>query len=55
MARKRKVTTKKPVLFIACEGTRTEYDYFTSWAQRDDVLSYFENVEVYPDADEEEN
>lgn len=55
MARKRKVTTKKPVLFIACEGTRTEYDYFTSWAQRDDVLSNFENVEVYPDVDEEEN
>ncbi len=55
MARKRKGTTRKPVLFIACEGTRTEYDYFTSWAQRDDVLAFFENVEVYPDTEEEEN
>lgn len=54
MARKRKDITKKPVIFIACEGTRTEYDYFTSWAQRDDVLAYFENVEVYPDAEENE-
>ena len=26
-----------------------------SWAQRDDVLAYFENVDVYPDDDEEEN
>jgi hypothetical protein len=55
MARRRKATSKKPVLFIACEGTRTEYDYFLSWAQRDDVLEFFEHVEVYPDADEEEN
>jgi hypothetical protein len=55
MARKRNATSKKPVLFIACEGTRTEYDYFLSWAQREDVLEFFENVEVYPDAEEEEN
>jgi|LakMenEpi03Oct11_1017367.scaffolds.fasta_scaffold00019_2 hypothetical protein len=38
----------KPVLFIACEGTSTEYDYFSSWAKTDIALERFEAVNVYP-------
>ncbi|MFN6379269.1 MAG: RloB family protein [Flavobacteriales bacterium] len=37
------------MLFIACEGTSTEYQYFQSWAQSDEVLNWFERVDVYPD------
>lgn len=38
----------KPVLFIACEGTSTEYDYFSSWAKTDIAFERFEAVNVYP-------
>ena len=38
----------KPVLFIACEGTSTEYDYFSSWARTGIALEKFERVNVYP-------
>lgn len=42
----------KPVLFIACEGVNTEYDYFSSWAKRDEVLEFYEAVNVYPSKSE---
>jgi len=48
MARSRNRVVIKPVLFIACEGTSTEYDYFNSWAKTDRVLEFFEAVNVYP-------
>lgn len=53
MARKRNSLKLNPVLFIACEGTSTEYDYFNSWAQEDGVRDYFQAVNVYPGKDEE--
>ena len=42
----------KRVLFIACEGTSTEYDYFSSWARTDIALERFERVNVYPGKEE---
>jgi hypothetical protein len=42
----------KPVLFIACEGTSSEYQYFESWGQSEEVLEHFERVEVYPEKTE---
>jgi hypothetical protein len=51
MRRKYRVK-KKPVLFIACEGTSTEFNYFTSWGETDAALERFERVEVYPDQNE---
>ena len=52
MARKRNRITPKPTLFIACEGTSSEYQYFESWAQTDEALNIFERVNVYPDENE---
>lgn len=48
MGRKRGRIRLKPVLFIACEGTSTEYDYFSSWAKTDIAFEQFEAVNVYP-------
>jgi hypothetical protein len=48
MARIKKRLLIKPVLFIACEGTSSEYQYFESWAQTDEVLNFFERIDVYP-------
>ena len=48
MSRKRNNIKLKPVLFIACEGTSTEYDYFESWAITDQALECFESINVYP-------
>lgn len=48
MARRRNRVKLKPVLFIACEGTSTEYDYFNSWAKTDQALEYYEAINVYP-------
>lgn len=42
----------KPVLFIACEGTSTEYQYFESWAQSEEALEYYERIDVYPEESE---
>ncbi len=53
MARIRKKEKLKPVLFIACEGTNTEYDYFNTWAQLDSVLDIYGAVNVYPSDGEE--
>ncbi|WP_162128008.1 RloB family protein [Flavobacterium phycosphaerae] len=50
--RKRNRVSKKPVLFIACEGTSTEFNYFTSWGETEEALDKFERVEVYPDENE---
>lgn len=50
--RKRNKVQKKPVLFIACEGTSTEFNYFTSWGETEEALEKFERVEVYPDENE---
>jgi len=52
MARNKKSVVIKPVLFIACEGTSSEYQYFDSWAQTDEALNFFERVDVYPDKSE---
>jgi len=52
MGRKSKKIILKPTLFIACEGTSSEYQYFESWAQTDEALNVFERVNVYPDEDE---
>jgi hypothetical protein len=48
MGRKRNRVIPKPVLFIACEGTSTEFQYFESWGQSEHVLKHFERVDVYP-------
>ncbi len=53
MARIKKRVFIKPVLFIACEGTSSEYQYFDSWAQTDEALNFFERVDVYPDENED--
>jgi hypothetical protein len=53
MARSKNRVVIKPVLFIACEGTSSEYQYFESWAQTDNALTYFERVDVYPDENED--
>jgi hypothetical protein len=53
MARIKKRVIIKPVLFIACEGTSSEYQYFDSWAQTDEALNFFERVDVYPDENED--
>jgi len=52
MSRIKKRVIIKPVLFIACEGTSSEYQYFESWAQTDEALNYWGRVEVYPDEKE---
>lgn len=52
MARIKKRIRIKPVLFIACEGTSSEYQYFDSWAQTDEALNFFERIDVYPDENE---
>ena len=49
MGRKSSKLKLKPVLFIACEGTSTEFQYFESWGQTDQVLEHYERVDVYPD------
>jgi len=51
--RKKGNIPKKPVLFIACEGTSTEFNYFTSWAETDIALETFQRVDVYPDENED--
>jgi hypothetical protein len=48
MARRRNIIKQKPTLFIACEGTSTEYDYFSTWAKTDKVSEYYGAVNVYP-------
>lgn len=53
MARRNRKIKLKPILFIACEGTSSEYQYFESWAQSDEALSVFERVDVYPDENED--
>ncbi len=53
MARKKRGVIIKPVLFIACEGTSSEYQYFESWAQTDEALNFFERVDVYPDENDD--
>jgi hypothetical protein len=52
MARKKNNIQLKPVLFIACEGTSSEFQYFESWAQAEEVLENFSRVVVYPDEKE---
>lgn len=54
MGRARNKVSIKPVLFIACEGTSTEYEYFSSWAQTKNVLDHFERVNVYPDENDKD-
>jgi hypothetical protein len=54
MARQRNKVTLNPVLFIACEGTRTEFDYFTSWSQTESARTHFSAINIYP-SDTEEN
>ncbi|WP_373553843.1 RloB family protein [Haliscomenobacter sp.] len=53
MARKNLKIKLKPILFIACEGTSSEYQYFESWAQTDEALNFFGRVDVYPDENED--
>jgi hypothetical protein len=53
MARIKKRVIIKPVLFIACEGTSSEYQYFESWAETDEALDFFGRVVVYPDENED--
>ena len=53
MARKRNKVTLNPVLFIACEGTRTEFDYFTSWSQTEKARLHFSAINIYPSDTEE--
>lgn len=52
MARVKKSKKIGPVLFIACEGTSSEYQYFESWAKLDKTLETFQQVNVYPDENE---
>jgi len=53
MSRIKKRVIIKPVLFIACEGSSSEYQYFESWGQTDEALRYWGRVEVYPDENED--
>lgn len=53
MARKNLKIKPKPILFIACEGTSSEYQYFESWAETDEALDFFGRVVVYPDENED--
>lgn len=53
MSRRRTRVSIKPTLFIACEGTSSEYQYFESWAQSIQALDIFERVNVYPDEKED--
>lgn len=53
MARKNLKIKPKPILFIACEGTSSEYQYFESWAETDEALNIFGRVVVYPDENED--
>jgi RloB-like protein len=48
MARQSRKIKVKPVLFIACEGTSTERDYFNSWAQSTEAKDNFNSINVYP-------
>lgn len=52
MPRKNLKIKPKPILFIACEGTSSEYQYFASWAETDEAREIFERVNVYPDENE---
>lgn len=52
MARSKKSLKIKPVLFIACEGTSSEYQYFESWSETDEARDVFEKINVYPDQKE---
>jgi hypothetical protein len=52
MARVKLNIRLKPVLFIACEGTSSEFQYFESWAQSVEVLAHYNRVEVYPEKSE---
>lgn len=52
MGRKSSGIKLKPVLFIGCEGTSTEFQYFDSWGQTDEASEHFQRVDVYPDASE---
>ena len=42
----------KPTLFISCEGTSTEYEYFKSISEIEEVSSLFQYIEIYPRKDE---
>lgn len=53
MARKNLKIKPKPVLFIACEGSSSEYQYFENWAQTDEALHYWGRVDVYPNENED--
>jgi RloB-like protein len=53
MARNRNAVHIKPVLFIACEGSSSEFQYFESWAESDAAKENFEKVNVYPDERED--
>lgn len=48
MARVRKNIKLNPVLFIGCEGTSSEFQYFESWAQTEEVLEHYNRIDVYP-------
>ncbi len=52
MPRIKKHIIQKPVLFIACEGTSSEYQYFTSWGQTDEALEHYNRIQVYPSENE---
>jgi hypothetical protein len=53
MARQSKKIKLNPVLLIACEGTSTEYEYFTSWGQTEQALNSFSRVVIYPGENDE--
>src|SRR5258708_6584351 len=53
MARSRSKIKLQPTLFIACEGTSSEYQYFQSWAETDAALTCFSKIDVYPDERED--
>ena len=48
MSRQSRKIKPKPVLFIACEGTSTERDYFISWSQTAEARDNFYAINVYP-------
>ena len=48
MSRQSRKIKPKPVLFIACEGTSTERDYFISWSQTPEASDNFYAINVYP-------
>lgn len=52
MGRVKNNIKQKPVLFIGCEGTSSEYQYFESWAQTEEALEHYNRVDVYPGKNE---